>query len=69
MKVGTLLTVPRGSYTNFYPQLCSGESYRFTDHHTILVLQEEIPRQENWVKGLLSDGNIGYVCTIGLVHI
>jgi hypothetical protein len=64
MKPGSLIVVPPRSYVNFYPDLHYGNSERITENQSMLVLPGY--SDGTWVKVLLSDQRVGYICAIGM---
>lgn len=69
MKPGSLIVVPPRSYVNFYPDLRYGNSGRIEENQYMLVLPDSGYPDGTWVKVLLSDQRIGYICAIGMKEV
>lgn len=67
MKPGSLIVVPPRSYVNFYPDLRYGNSVRIEENQAMLVLPGY--SEGHWVKVLLPDQRIGYICAIGMKEV
>ena len=67
MKPGSLIVVPPRSYVNFYLDLRYGNSERIPENQAMLVLPGY--SDGTWVKVLLADQRVGYICAIGMKEV
>jgi len=67
MKPGSLIVVPPRSYVNFYSDLRYGNSERIEENQAMLVLPGY--SDGTWVKVLLQDQRVGYICAIGMKEV